>query len=252
MARANGRAAAGRGHFVKWAATRARCRAAAGRDHFVKWVVARAGRRAAAGHGRRFIKRPWPGPVAGASVSVPMDTRDERPRSRDGDGDESRLRDVTDAGAIDEINIVLYSMSSSLVDVSELINAQVFTTKASSFNLTLGTSFDLRGGYDLGDLLVQNVWANLQEQKPRLIVGSPPCAPFSTLMALSPDSVAYWEKVAEGIRHLAFCMEVYAWQHAEGRLFLHEHPHGAWSWKEPYVVAVLELEGCGRPVHVLG
>ena len=70
-----------------------------------------------------------------------------------------------------------------------------------------------------------------------------PCAPFSTFMALSPDSVAYREKVAEGIRHLAFCMEVYAWQHAEGRLFLHEHPHGAWSWKEPYVVAVLELEG---------
>ena len=108
---------------------------------------------------------PWPGPVAGASVSVPMDTRDKRPRSRDGDGDESRLRDVTDAGAIDEINIVLYSMSTSLVDVSELFNAQVFTTKASSFNLILGTSFDLRGGYDLGDLLVQkSVWANLQEQ----------------------------------------------------------------------------------------
>ena len=44
---------------------------------------------------------------------------------------------MTDAGAIDEINTVLYSMSTSLVDVSELFNAQVFTTKASSFNLTL-------------------------------------------------------------------------------------------------------------------
>ena len=62
-------------------------------------------------------------------------------------------------------------------------------------------------------------------------------------MALSLDSEAYREKVAGGIRHLAFCMKVYAWQHAEGRLFLHEHPHGAWSWKEPCVVDVLELEG---------
>ena len=146
--------------------------------------------------------------------------------------------------AVDEINATLLSLSASTVDVAELFNAAVFTPEASSFKLTPGTSYDLREGYNLGDPEVQkHVWADLKQQKPRLVIGSPPCSAFSSLQNLKPGGAEYEMKVQEGLRHLIFCMEVYAWQLAEGRLFLHEHPHGAWSWQVPEVVHVQGLEG---------
>ena len=47
----------------------------------------------------------------------------------------------------------------------------------------------------------------------------------------------------EGLEHVAFCMAVYQYQHRRGRLFLHEPPHGAWSWGLKVVQGVLQLDG---------
>jgi hypothetical protein len=77
------------------------------------------------------------------------------------------------------------------------------------------------------------------------------CAAFSTLVAMQDtSSAAYRAKLKEGLEHLSFCCAVYRWQHEGGRFFLHEHPHGAWSWKLPMVQAVLSLkEQFGHEVH---
>lgn len=43
-------------------------------------------------------------------------------------------------------------------------------------------------------------------------------------------------------RHPRFCVKVYRHQVAEGRYFLHEHPMGAGSWKEPNMQAMVKKE----------
>ena len=42
---------------------------------------------------------------------------------------------------------------------------------------------------------------------------------------------------------MQFVSEVYAWQHARGAYFLHEHPWRATSWKLDCISKVMELEG---------
>ncbi len=73
----------------------------------------------------------------------------------------------------------------------------------------------------------------LEEQKPWILVGSPPCTPFSTWQALN-ERKRPAEKVQsewdEGVAHLEFMSELYAMQHRGGRYFLHEHPEHANSW----------------------
>ncbi len=74
----------------------------------------------------------------------------------------------------------LYHTRGNVVDVSEIYNTKVFTTKATALNLIPGTSFDICEGYDLSDPKVQEqVWANLEQEKPLLIVGSLPSSAFS-------------------------------------------------------------------------
>ena len=106
------------------------------------------------------VAQPPGAAVATVPTDVPMEAGTGVKRSRSPGRDD----EVSMEGAIEEINMVLYSMSTASVDVSELFNAQVFTTRASAFNLTPGTSFDLRDGYDLGDEKVrESVWAHLVE-----------------------------------------------------------------------------------------
>eukprot|EP00435_Cladocopium_sp_Y103_P016599 s3099_g4.t1 len=68
---------------------------------------------------------------------------------------------------------------------------------------------------------------------PDLLIGCPPCAPFSPLQALNeskrdPEVVA--SEVAEGEGHLSFCCKQYRRRMSSGKYFVHEHPHRARSW----------------------
>ena len=79
----------------------------------------------------------------------------------------------------------------------------------------------------------------LEKSRPFLLVGSPMCTWFSTLMSLNFPRMSA-EEIRQGMgrarRHLAFTFYLYGLQLRGGRHFLHEHPAGASSWKEPCVV----------------
>ena len=76
----------------------------------------------------------------------------------------------------------------------------------------------------------------INELKPYLIIGSPPCTAWSNLQNMMkhlPGYAVKLEAAKEKSRvHLAFCVKIYRTQMSEGRYFLHEHPLGAGSWKE--------------------
>ena len=88
-----------------------------------------------------------------------------------------------------------------------------------------------------------------QEQQPFLLVGSPPCTPFSQIQAINParrDPREIERELIAGRVHLEFCCSLYRKQIARGAYFLHEHPQGATSWREPCMQAMLQLSGVRR------
>ena len=66
---------------------------------------------------------------------------------------------------------------------------------------------------------------------------------FSSLQNLSKWNEDKQVKLEEGKRHLRFCMKLYRMQAGAGRMFLHEHPLTATSWRMPEVQAVANLAG---------
>ena len=85
--------------------------------------------------------------------------------------------------------MVLTALSGTKVNVSELFEGGSFaeTSEAIALNLTPGTTYDQRTGFDLSDPKVRrHVWEDLERQSPAIAVGSP----------------------------------------TRAALFLHEHPHG--------------------------
>ena len=80
--------------------------------------------------------------------------------------------------------------------------------------------------------------------RPTWLIGSPPCTSFSKLNTnmnfpkMDPAVVA--EKVAQGRRHLRFVLSLYKLQLDGGRHFLHEHPAGAQSWQDDWMLRLLK------------
>ena len=97
-----------------------------------------------------------------------------------------------------------------------------------------GSTFDLQAdengrSWDLSDPKVQDkCLERLLAERPYLVVGSPPCSSLEEAES----------KIAYGRSCLEFAARVYEMQVAAGRHFLHEHPLGATSWKEPCIEAL--------------
>jgi len=74
------------------------------------------------------------------------------------------------------------------------------------------------------------------EEKPFMLVGSPPCTDWCLLNVncnhpkMAPEVRA--RRMVEARVHLRFCIELYKLQLRGGRHFLHEHPSSARSWQE--------------------
>ena len=85
-----------------------------------------------------------------------------------------------------------------------------------------------------------------EEQKPFLLIGSPPCTAFTTLFQSSWNRMPKDEqraKIRETIVHVEFCVELYKRQIETGRYFLHEHPWSAFSWKLPSIKSLMNSPG---------
>ena len=83
--------------------------------------------------------------------------------------------------------------------------------------------------WDLSKKDVQNrVRKMVTVSKPFMLVGSPPCTPFSRLQALnSPnrEPKIVEEELAAGRAHVIFCFEMYELQRTSGRFFASQHGH---------------------------
>ena len=97
------------------------------------------------------------------------------------------------------------------------------------FALDLTTTDDHGRRWDFDDDATQRrAMALVRKLRPRLIIGSPVCTPFSALQALNRDKYLdpakkELEKKA-AMKHLRFCIDLYREQMSRGDFFVHEHP----------------------------
>ncbi len=91
------------------------------------------------------------------------------------------------------------------------------------------------------------------EEKPQLLIGSPPCTPYSAWQNLNaakhgwPAGELEKRRVAGDI-HLAFVCELYTMQMDGDRYFLHENPDQAASWGRPCMQPLLSDDRVQRSV----
>ena len=125
------------------------------------------------------------------------------------------------------------------VGVAEIFSPAKFIAVASGHGLRADWALDLKNGWDLSKKSVQQrVWQKIMEDKPQLIIGSPPCTWVALIQELSihkhkndEEWVAkFEEEKAQAEEHIKFCIRIYRHQLANGRHFLHEYPWTASSW----------------------
>ena len=178
-------------------------------------------------------------------VRMEEDSRGQRRRA-----DEAGMEPLDDLAhsqpvreAIGEIHMLGY-LGVERMDFAELFCPGRFAAAAGAFHLTPGSAFDLRTGWDLTEVSGQaECWKALERELPAVVIGSPPCAPFSALQSLNPKSDEWREAMQKGWNHLTFCAAVYRWQSEHDRGFLHEHPWSASSWKTPMISDTMKLPG---------
>ena len=121
---------------------------------------------------------------------------------------------------------------------------------APGFALDLTTTDEQGRPWDFDeDDRQEAAWKLIKEERPMLVIGSPMCTECSLLLNLSKDKrdpKVVAEKLKRAIRHLTFCCEIYRYQIAHGRYFLHEHPLTATSWAEAVVRNIMGMPGVDR------
>ena len=115
-------------------------------------------------------------------------------------------------------------------------------------HLAPGQTFDLRAdrnGRSWNFLLTADraeARRVIQEAEPYIVIGSPPCTSFCSFnrrlnyRRMDPDRVR--RLIHEGNVLLKFAIEIYEFQLAAGRHFLHEHLASACSWQVPRMAAL--------------
>ena len=159
-----------------------------------------------------------------------------------------QLREATGLFELSLIAGLTHDESKDLV--TELFSVPRVTKLISrASTLGRGLTFDLKGDScgRVWDFLRaedrREALRQIQEQQPYIVIGSPPCTPFSQLQRLNKNRVtpeAWRRGQVEGRVLLDFAAQVYQVQLAAGRHFLHEHPASASSWAEPCIVRLRE------------
>lgn len=130
------------------------------------------------------------------------------------------------------------------VDMCEAFSPPRVSKEAIKHGLEVGDAMDLTTGWDFNpESHRREAEAYVDEQKPLVLAGSPPCVACSQIQSLFPDSQRKARQLAEGIRHMEFVAMLYKKQNDAGRLFLHDQPAHAISWALPCVRKILRASG---------
>ena len=117
------------------------------------------------------------------------------------------------------------------VHVAEIFSPPRATAESHRFGLTPGLVFDIRTGWNLDDpKKLEQIWEYLRTERPTLTIGSSECDAINSLQSLNRDSPNFQRALEAGIRHMRTIVQIYRWQEAQGRWFLHENPFEDWSW----------------------
>lgn len=158
------------------------------------------------------------------------------------------------------IALELHALGASKTDIAEIYSPERFTSRANEFGLRPGFAIDFSvqksPGGDFWDLSrsrdIEELFKLLHRTKPLLLVGSPICGPFSPLQNLRKykrDPREFEKVQREGRKHLHTSIDAYWTQLNSGRLFLHEHPKWASSWRD---VRMIELQSDPRVYTISG
>ena len=154
---------------------------------------------------------------------------------------------------ISEMAVILMSLgvAPSNFKVAELFSRNRFSESAVDMGFERGLAVDCATGWSMSDEeQVEEVEQRVRDEEPVLLIGSPMCRAFSTLIELTqagkPSEVELKSLVERCVTHLKFCFRMYATQRNVGRLFLHEHPWDAWSCGLSFVNEMAEKDGCAQ------
>ena len=145
----------------------------------------------------------------------------------------------------------------SKVSVSEIFSPPRVAAAATRHGLIPGWSLDLtivdeETGlpWDLSCPKAQaKVRRMLHNDEPVMVMACPPCGAFSSWMHVNYSKMSEeeaQEKMWNGMRHLAFAIEVCRIQARAGRYFAFEHPASATSWTTGMMQALLGTAGAQR------
>ena len=128
------------------------------------------------------------------------------------------------------------------------------------YKIIPGSTFDVTGCDENGDswdfnrqVMREKALKVVEEEEPYLLIGSPPCTNICRWVHLFAARYGWSEEEKQKRRaaaevHLKFVHELYSIQIRKGRYFLHEHPEGSESWKNPYILDLWNQESVDRIV----
>ena len=124
--------------------------------------------------------------------------------------------------------------------VSEIYSPPRVAPLAAAAGYPSGVSLDLTTGWDFDcESDRRRARKLLNDKKPLLLIGSPMCTWFSSLMEWNKSKIPsdqFQVNLRRAIRHLEFTFQLYDLQVTGGRYFLREHPAGATSWRQKRVL----------------
>ena len=114
--------------------------------------------------------------------------------------------------------------------VSEVYSPPRVIEHANKYGLLVDEAIGLTTGWDFTKEEDRaRAEKHVDDKKPLVLIGSPPCLALSQLQSLIPDSQRKANQLAEGIKHMEFMAKLYKKQVEGGRIFLHENPAHAKS-----------------------
>ena len=137
-------------------------------------------------------------------------------------------------------------------DIAEVFSRPRVSVQAEKFGLKAGIAMDLRTGWDFmknGDRKRAMQW--IRQNKPLVVVLSPPCTEFSQIQNLNDWTPRRAERYNKAVQMLRFAMEVAKEQADNERYFIFENPARATSWGINKVMKIAERPDVGLAAMLL-